>query len=60
MPPANNITTMKQNCFFCGHPMMGKEPRIEIRDGEARQLTEYECTNPECKSQKVLDMPCEG
>lgn len=30
-----------------------------IRDGKARQITEYVCSNPACKTPKVLDEPSE-
>lgn len=48
---------MKQTCFFCGHPMAKTKSRTEIRDGVARQLTEFVCTNPNCENSKVLDEP---
>lgn len=46
---------MKNNCVFCGHSMMESQSRIEVTNGEARQITEFDCTNSECGSHKVVD-----
>lgn len=51
---------MFHKCFFCGHPMTAIKSGSEVRDGMARILTEYVCTNPNCGNQKVLDEPYEG
>lgn len=50
---------MENKCFFCGHSMVESKSRIEVKNGEARQITEYDCTNSECGNQKVIDSPYE-
>lgn len=47
-----------ENCFFCKTQMFKTGARIEIQNGEARQLTEYKC--PNCGNVKVFDRPYEG
>lgn len=47
------------NCIFCNHSMAEVGSRMEVRNGEARKLTEFECTNPSCKAPKVVDRPYE-
>lgn len=44
-----------EKCFFCNSQMVEKGTRTEIRNGVARQLTEYHC--PNCGNTKVLDRP---
>ena len=46
---------MKEFCIYCNHQMVRTETRTEIRNGVARQLTEYKC--PNCGNMKVLDSP---
>ena len=46
-----------ETCFFCSHLMVENESKVKVENGEARQLTEYECTNPECGNSKVVDRP---
>lgn len=48
---------MKKVCFFCGHTMVKNGSRTEIRNGEARKLTELVCTNPSCGNIMILDEP---
>ena len=46
-----------ENCIFCNSQMVATGTSFEIRNGVARQLTEYKC--PTCGNTKVLDRPCE-
>ena len=46
-----------EKCFFCNSQMVETGRRTEIRNGVARQLTEYKC--PNCGNTKVLDRPYE-
>ena len=48
---------MKEFCFYCNHQMVKTGTRTDIRNGMARQLTEYKC--PYCENTKVLDRPYE-
>lgn len=48
-----------EKCFFCNHSMNETESKTVVENGETRQLTEYECTNPECNNVKVVDEPYE-
>ena len=45
------------DCIFCNHSMVEMGSRTEVRNGEARQLTKFECTNPNCMASKVVDRP---
>ena len=46
-----------RKCFFCGHTMVENGSKVEVKNGEARLLTEYKCTNPECGNSKIIDRP---
>ena len=46
-------------CAFCGHTMVEVGSKTEVKNGEARQFTEFKCTNPECGNTKVVDRPYE-
>lgn len=48
---------MNNKCFFCHHDVAKIGSRTEVKNGEARQITEYECTNPSCSTPIVVDEP---